>query len=193
MSAHRLTTAATALPISVADAKDQSRILSDAEGTYVRKLIERATKRCENICKRAFITQTWTLTMDGFDDCTYVTNGMIYVPRPPLISVTSIAYLDTNGDSQTWASTQYRVDATSEPGRIETAYGVVYPTTRGVIGDVTIVHTAGYGASSSSVPEDLQHAIVVLAAHFFETREGERDMPQAVYDLLEPFIMEQYA
>ncbi len=193
MSAHRLTTAATALAISVADVKDQSRILHDVEDVQVRKLVGRATRACENITKRAFITQTWTLTLDGFGDKTYVQCGMIYVPRPPLLSVSAIAYLDSGGDSQTWDSSYYRVDTTSEPGRIEPAYGQTFPSTRGVLGDVTITHTAGYGASSTPVPDDLQHAIVVLAAYFFEHREGEVDIPQAVYDLLDPFVMEQYA
>ncbi len=181
------------LPVEVQDAQDQVRVLHDQEATYLQRLLRRATRHCENITRRAFITQTWVLTLDGWDDPRYATCRVIYVPRPPLISVTSIAYLDSNGDSQTLSSANYRVDTQSQPGRIEEAYSATWPTTRGVIGDVTITHTAGYGASGASVPDDIQHAVLIMAAAMHEHREGEFETPRAVLDLLDPYVMETYA
>lgn len=196
--AHRLTTAPTTTVVSASDAMQHCRIVDTEDTTYLDSLIARATRHCENICKRAFITQTWTLTMDSWSDCKYVTDGIIYVPRAPLIAVSSITYLDTNGTSQTLAADQYRVDAASQPGRIEQAYGVSWPTTRGVIGDVTIVHTCGYGAAAS-VPDDIKHAVLLLVGHWYENREAvlvgsiSKELEFAVTSLLDPYIMEAYA
>lgn len=201
--AHRLTTGPTTAVLSAEDAMAHCRIDEKAEGVYLDSLIARATRHCENICKRAFITQTWTLTMDGWCDCRYVTDGIIYVPRPPLISLSGsglgITYLDSDGASQTLAADQYRVDAQSQPGRIERAYGVSWPTTRGVIGDVTIVHTCGYGAAAS-VPEDIKHAILLLVEHWYDPGRGavlvgsiSKEIEFGVMSLLDPYIMEAYA
>lgn len=188
---HRLTTPPTTPLLTADEAKAQCRFDEDAEDTHFVSLIARATRHCEEICKRAFITQTWTLTMDWWQDRRYWSCGAIYVPRPSLIAVTSISYVDDNGTTQTLASDQYRVDAASQPGRIEPAYGVTWPTTRRVIGAVTIVHTAGYGAASA-VPEDIKHAVVMMAAVMHRHRE-DYETPRAVMDLLGPYMMEVYA
>lgn len=199
MSAHRLTTYATIPVLTAGEIRHYRRIDDGVDDSELDTLITRSTRWCENYCQRAFITQTWTLTLDGFGDCTYMNNGMIYVPRPPLIGVSSIAYLDTAGTSQTWSSSLYRVDATSEPGRIEPAYGQTYPTTRGVTGDVTITHTCGYGAAASAVPGDIKQAIVLLVGHWYENREAvlvgtiSKQVEFSVESLLEPYVYKNYA
>lgn len=204
--AHRLTAAAGSALMTAANAREQCRIDGSAEDTYLDKLIARATRHCEQICKRAFITQVWTLTMDGWCDRRYVTGGLIYVPRPPLISLSGtvlsttlgITYLASDGTSTTLATDQYRVDATNIPGRIEPAYGVSWPATRGVVGDVSIVHSAGYGAASA-VPTDIVHAVAMLVSHWFEHREASivgtisKEIEFAITSLLDPYLMESYA
>lgn len=195
---HRLTTPPATALLTADEAKAQCRIDDDAEDTYIGSLIARATKHCEEICKRAFITQTWTLTMDGWHDRRYWSCGMIYVPRPPLIAVTSASYVDDNGTTQTLAADQYRVDASSQPGRIEPAYNVTWPTLRSVVASVTIVHTAGYGAASA-VPEDIKHAVLMLVAHWHRNREAvltgtiSKEVEFALSSLLGPYMMEVYA
>lgn len=205
--AHRLTTAPQVPILTADDAREQCRIDDSAEDTYLQKLIARATRHCEDICKRAFVTQVWTLTMDGWCDCRYVTDGIIYVPRPPLLAVSGtvlgatlgITYLDSNGSSQTLSASDYRVDATSEPGRIEPAYGVTWPTLRDAIGNVSIVHSCGYGSTSASVPEAIHHAIAMLVAHWAINREASligtisKSLEHAIEDLLDPYVMEVYA
>lgn len=199
--AHRLTTAPQVQILTADDAREQCRITDDIEDTYLEKLIKRATAYCENRCKRAFITQVWTLTLNGFDDCRYVTDGIIEVPRPPLLAVDGtvlgttlgITYLDTDGVSTALATDQYRVDTQSQPGRIESAFEVLWPFTRRVIGDVSIVHSAGYGTTAESVPAEIHHAIAIGVASLRLNREEFTEAAkQAMDDLLDPYIMAVY-
>ncbi len=114
--------------------------------------------------------------------------------RSPLSSVTSIGYVDSNGDSQTFSSDDYDVDTTSEPGRIALAYGEVWPTTRSDINAITLTYVAGYGATAASVPEGIKTAIKQLVCHWYDHRETvtisnvvPREIPLAVNALLWPY------
>ena len=195
--AHRRTSEPAVRPVIWEQLKSQCRITDDQEQIYGEQLLDAATQWVEEYTQRALITQTWALTMDGFYDCSYVTEDVIYVPRPPLLAVSTIVYLDANGTSTTLASTQYRVATASHPGRIEQAYGTLWPTTRGVIGDVVITHTAGYGAAASSVPVAIKQAIMLLAAYWFVQREAVGSMNSevefSVSSLLSRYTMEMYA
>jgi hypothetical protein len=42
---------------------------------------------------------------------------------PPVIDVTSVTYTDADGSSTVLASTDYTLDARSEPARLVPAYG----------------------------------------------------------------------
>ena len=190
--AHRLITPASFDPVSLEELKQQCRVDHDDEDTLIARLGAVATRHVEARTRRALLTQTWRLTLDAFPCDT------IYIPRPPLIAVSSITYLDGAGDSQTLATADYRVDASRHPGRITPAYGEYWPTTLCTTNAVTITHTAGYGAAGD-VPEDLRHAILLLAAHWHANREtvvvGTISGPLAfTLDVLcEPYEVEGYA
>jgi uncharacterized phiE125 gp8 family phage protein len=190
--AHRLVTGPTVEPLTAAELKDQSRISHGEEDVLLERLIAAARSHVEKITRRALITQTWQLTLDRFP-C----HAVIYVPRPPLIAVSSITYLDEDGTEQTVDSDDYRVDDQSQPGRIEPAYGESWPTTRDTINAVEVTHTAGYGATAADVPEDLRHAIALLAGHYYEHREAAlagnlTEIPSGVDALCDSYILEAY-
>ena len=111
--------------------------------------LQAAREYGETFTHRAFITQTWDLKLDGFP----CSDEAIRLPKAPLISVTSVTYLDSNGDSQTWSASLYTVDAPTGPkaerGRIVPNYGQYFPTTRDVVNAVTVRFVAGYGAASA--------------------------------------------
>lgn len=155
---------------------------ADAEGDLLSALIEAARRYAETFTRRQFVTATLKLVLDKFP-------STIYVPRPPLASVTSIAYLDTDGASQTLDAAEYEADIRSEPGRIVEAYGCSWPSTQSIINAVTVTYQAGYG-EASAVPESIKVAIKMLAAHWYEHREAVTDgrppveVPMAVESLL---------
>ena len=156
---HRLTTPATALAVSVADAKAYSGVSVNDDDTLIEQIIREATQVIENRYGLAVMSQTWQLTLNGgWTDPDYWRDGAIHIPRPPFGTITSVAYLDADGVSQTLASTEYRLNSAPLIATIEVAKNKTWPTTYGVSADVTITHTAGV-SSASDVPYVVQAAI----------------------------------
>jgi uncharacterized phiE125 gp8 family phage protein len=81
-----------------------------------------------------------------------------------------IKYLDTNGAEQTLSSSIYRVDASTEPGRITVAYLQSWPDIRYVTNTITVTYNAGYG-TAAAVPDEIKAAIKHIVGHFYEHRE----------------------
>jgi hypothetical protein len=77
-------------------------------------------------------------------------DGFFRIFNPPLISIDSVEYLDTNGHSQTLPPTAYAVTP-GFPGRIAPAYGQLWPLSLPQIGAVTIKYTCGYGSTTTTV------------------------------------------
>ena len=161
-----LVTAPAVEPVTVADAKVQCRIDHGVEDPFLQdNLIVGARQWAEAFTGRAFITQTWELKLPYFLD-------VIELPRPPLVSVTSIKYLDTSNTLQPWAEANYIVTgiASEARGRIEPAYGISYPSTLLVPDAVRIIYVAGYGAAAA-VPQGIKDAILYHVAESYTNRE----------------------
>lgn len=169
-----INTAPTAEPVTRDEVKLHSRISHTDEDSWIDSRIKSARLYVEAYTKRQLVTATWELRLDGFPPSDVTP---IRVPLPPLSSVSSIAYLDTNGDSQTWSSSEYQTDAKSEPGRIMPAEGYSYPSTQAdTFNTVTVTFVAGYGAASA-VPDRFKTAILMLVDHWYEHRAAVSDRP----------------
>ena len=107
-----------------------------------------AREYAETFTHRGFITQTWDLKLGGFP-C----DDVIWLPKAPLVSVTSVTYVDPAGATQTWSSALYTVDAPAGPkaraGCLVPNYGQAFPSTRDVVNAVTVRFVAGYGAAAA--------------------------------------------
>jgi len=142
-------------PITTDEAKTHLRQASSDDDTFIGELITAAREHIESLANRSLITQTWVLKLDAFPGAV----NAIYPPRPPLQSVTSIAYTDSAGDAQTLAASLYAVSTDGWMPRIVPVYGETWPVTEGNINDVTVTYVAGYGATAADVPEALKSAI----------------------------------
>lgn len=160
-----VSTAATTLPVTLQEVKLHCRIDGSTEDTILWDLLKAATNIVQQRADRTLVTQTWKLTIDGFPS-----NNEILLPRPPVVSVSSLKYYDSGGTQQTWSSSNYTVDTLNTPAKIVPAYSVVWPTTRDIINAVEVIYVAGYG-NPPSVPAELKAAIRMLVAHWYETRE----------------------
>lgn len=172
MGTWNVTTDNATSPVSVSEMNDHHRLSNTtaAQDSVMSGFIETATKESEDYCGRTFMTDTIELVLDGFFDADYVRGGCILLPRPPIVSVSSIQYLDENGASQTWDASNYQLDTKSEPGRIMPKDGQSFPSTQAnTLNSVTITYQAGYGAAVD-VPERIKTAIKHYAAHLFESR-----------------------
>jgi len=178
----RVATGPSVEPVTVADLRDW--LHSDASETTDRltAMIAAARELVEMRRHCCLITQTWTLTMDCFPD------WEIELRRCPVAAVTSVAYLDNDGASQTLSSSLYRLSTGSYPGILTPAYGQVWPTTRDVSDAVTVTFTAGYGGTAASVPEMAKTAIKMVAGEWFETganvMAGSHFVPPNGFDTL---------
>ncbi len=150
-------------PVTLVELKAQMKLDHTADDTRLAEMvIPTARQLAEAHTGRAFITQTWVLTLRGF--------GMepIVIPKPPLVSITSVHYVDAHGATQTWTAgtTGYQLDhPTGQFARFATlqpAYGVRWPRTRDVPGAVTITVVAGYGAAAN-VPVGIKDAVLLWA------------------------------
>ena len=122
---------------------------------------------------RALCTQTWDWKLDAFPVATNQNpDGALIVPLPPLQSVTSITYVDTDGDSTTWSSSEYQVDTTSQPARIIPAYGYSYPSTRTQLNAVTVRIVVGYG-DETTVPEAIKQWMRHRVHALYDNRNSE--------------------
>jgi uncharacterized phiE125 gp8 family phage protein len=155
----------TTEPITLEEAKAQLNVTCDADDDYIETLITVARTYAEQFQNRSYITQTLELRMDCFPAY------LIELPRPPSISLTSIKYIDTNGDVQTLDSSKYTTDFNSYVARLVPAFNEVWPTTRRVIDAVTIEYQAGYGAASD-VPETIKQAIRLMIGEWYLYREA---------------------
>lgn len=157
-------TAPATEPVTLTELQTHLRVTVNEESELITSLGKAARETVERLTGRSLITQTLRLTLDEFPD------WEIRLPRPPLVSVTSITYVDAAGTTQTLSASLYRVDTYSEPGRIEPAYGEVWPSAREVAGAVNVLYVAGYGAAAA-VPYNLKLAIKLLVGHWFANRE----------------------
>jgi uncharacterized phiE125 gp8 family phage protein len=180
-------TAPTTEPVSTANAKIYARIDGSDDDTLVDVLIGAAREKIEQITRRALLTQTWDMYLDAFPW------GDIIVPKPPLQSVTSITYTDTDGATQTWSSSEYTVDTDSEPARIVTAFGEDYPDTRDVIKAVKVTFKAGYGDAATAVPDAIITAVKMLVMTWYDHRDtviegtSAQEVPNTVDALLSSY------
>ena len=173
-----LVTAPPAEPVTTAEAKSHLRVDDSDSDTLIGTLVTAARQHIDardGILGRALVEQTWDMKLDEFP----APGSGIMVPMPPLISVSSITYTDTNGDSQTLAASEYQVVGAGGYGRgeIVEAHSKSWPSTRDVPEAVTVRFTCGYESSASpkdydaAVPQVIKQAMLLMVADMYENRE----------------------
>jgi uncharacterized phiE125 gp8 family phage protein len=179
-----LVTPPTVEPVTLTQFKQHARIDRDDEDAVINGYLTAARRHVEAILRRQLLSATWRLTLDAFP-C-----GPIYLPRPPLVSVTSVKYVDSDGVTQTLATGDYQVDTYREPAQVVAAYGTAWPVARYQPNAVEVIYVAGYGTLPTDVPQPIRQAIQLLASHWYENREPvltgtiATPLPMAVASLL---------
>jgi uncharacterized phiE125 gp8 family phage protein len=172
------------LAVALADAKKQCEVADSdtSHDNHITRLIRAATSDVERHTRRALVTQTWRLSLREFPLYSHVNKSRVYLPRPPLQSITSIQYVDDNGTTQTLNSSLYQVTADSKPGYVEPAFGESWPTLRPeTVEAISITYLAGYGNAAANVPAEFQNVIFELVAFRFMNRgDVQQDIPKHI-------------
>jgi uncharacterized phiE125 gp8 family phage protein len=148
------------LPVTLAEAKAQCRLLEDDEDDLIDGLIAAATAMVEDYLGRSLVQQTWQLTLDGFAD-------RIILPRGPVTSVSSLTCLDAAGAAQNVAGANWLFDNSGDPQAIVRQPSGSWPVPGAFANPIVITYVAGYAA----VPASIKHAILMLVANWFTNRE----------------------
>ena len=180
-------------PLTAAELKTHLRYPKSDEDDLITGLIAAARKRYEIETRRVLIDTGYTWTLDSFPgerhntswsqgpqsfrgsdngDGFWGAQGMVRLPRGPLINLTRIIYTDTNGVDQTLSTSVYEVGADGDmPARLAVRHAETWPDTRDEIDSVQIKFTAGHGTAASEVPDIDKAAIRLIVGNWWSNRE----------------------
>ena len=167
-------------PVTLAEAKFRIRVDHDELDDLISELITSAREAAETFTNRTFVDTTFVYKINVFPHDGLV-DSHILLPRSPVDSVTSVTYLDTNGNSQTLATSVYEVDTSSLPGRVRLKFDQSWPNTQLHPEVVTITFIAGYG-DDTAVPKAIKVAVKMLVSDLYEHPEWRLDASPAVHD-----------
>lgn len=198
MRQHVLTSVEPAAePVTLIETKGFLRVDGSDDDQLISGLIASARQAAESFTRRAFITQTLKLQLDAFPtkplgwwdgvrEGSIITEQVatLELPRPPLVSVTSVTYFDVDDTQQEFAASNYFVDTDNEPGRLILKAGKTWPSTRSTAA-VIVTYKAGYGADATKVPRPIRDAILHHVAYLYDHRGT--DMAPAAQSLLAPY------
>ena len=166
-TAIRVITAPAAEPVTSTECKLDARVSGSTEDSLFTSWIAAARAEIEAAARRALINRTLELTLDGFP-----ADGVIYLPFPPLVSVTSIKYTTDAGVEHTITGSDYVVITENDPGLVIAASTASWPSDLRKRAAVRIRYVAGYGAAASDVPDGYKVDIRGLVKLYYDYRSG---------------------
>ena len=184
----KLVTAATEEPVTTAEAKTHLAVDDSYYDSFIGDLITAARSQIEDLTNLQMVTATHDLYLDRFP----AGREPLNIPKGHLQSVTSITYVDTAGDSQTLAGSDYSVITSRSVGFVEPVYEKTWPIARKQSDAVTVRFVAGYGAAAD-VPQGLKQAILLLVGSMFENREGTQAGPAGIVPVAVKSLVNQFS
>lgn len=183
----KVVTPASGLPLSVDQVKSQSRIVYTDAGQD--DLLSLYIQTAVNYIQKRTARQLMSATYKYVEDCFPYGQDYLWLPVTPVVSVTSVEYVNEAGTLATWDSSAWTSDLISEPSRIQPVYGGSWPVALNTLNAVQVTFVAGYG-NAAAVPAELKQVIAMLVAHYYENREATTDVelldvPHAVKDILD--------
>lgn len=180
-------------PVSLAFAKQHCRVDTDADDLYIQSLISVARQYVEDVLDITICSTVWEVKYDLFPV------WAIVLPRLPMLDrAVTVTYRSGDGTySQLSSATDFQVDASVLPGRIYPQWARSWPATRGDENSVTVRYSAGYGDDGQSAPPIVKHLILLLTAHWYDTRQpavtgAPQSVPQTFDTLLAAASMGVY-
>jgi len=170
-------------PITADNVKDFSRIDIDAEDTLIESFIVAVRQAAETFLGRSLMRQT----IDHYFDY-WKKDGIIELPRPPLVSVTSIIAINEDATEETISSSNYYVIPEAIPGRVVLKDGLSGLTiSPRVSAGYKVTYKAGYGYTSADIPYSIRQGLIQWVAYVYETRNFQPEPPPEALGFLSFF------
>jgi uncharacterized phiE125 gp8 family phage protein len=161
MRAPVLVTPPAALPVSLADMKLHLRVDGTAEDASITSMIHAARSHLDGwtgVLGRALDAQTWRQDFDGFA-------GALYLPLHPVISISSVTYVDAEGATQAVDPAVYTILRNGLGAYAVPRDGQLWPQASGL---VSVTYIAGDGA-----PDAVKAAIKLIVGDLYANREAQ--------------------
>jgi len=166
-------------PVTVSEAKRTLR-LNQTDTTFddqVKRHIEAATEQVEADTDRCLINQSFALYLNSFPGGSQLP---IEFAQKPIDSVTSIEYLDTDGNKQTYPPEKYELDQARR--QVYLLSGNSWPSTLQQQNAITVTFVCGYGTSSEAVPRLIKEAVLMQVGKWFYNPTMDSDKHDEQYD-----------
>ena len=159
----QLVTAPVLEPITLLETKRHLRVTHTEDDVQIHGLVRAARRWAANYQGRSYVNTTWDWFLDDFPGV-----RRIQTPMPPLSSVTSVKYQDTDDATQTFSAGDYQViTRTDAHGFIDLDFDANWPTVYDKADAVVIRFVAGYGSEPHSVPHQFRQAMLMhVEAHY---------------------------
>lgn len=149
-------------PVLPEEFKEDGRINYTDHDPALQHIITEARQWAEgNELQRALITQTVTEKFREF-------KGDLELRWSPVQSITTVAYVDTDGTTQTLADTVYELGEHLGIAVCRLKFSQTWPTTRDQKDAVTITYVAGYGDDRHDVPLQIRQAMKLYAVYRYD-------------------------
>lgn len=167
-------------PVTVDEAKEHIQGLEEITlyDVYIESLITACREIAENYIWGCIVESTFKLRLKNFP-------ASIKIPKPPLVSITSITYTDLNNVIQTLDESKYEVINWSEPGKIVFNQA---PSTNNKEGNITIEYVAGY----ETVPASIKQAIMMMIRTLYDNREDENNRNITELPITSKYLLKPY-
>lgn len=145
-----IVSAPASTPVTVAQAKDELRIDTSDHDTRVGRYVGAATAYVQAMTGLRLVTQTIDIKCDDWCD-------LAAIPVGPVQSITSVTYVDTNGDTQTVSTSVYEARLAGLTPHLVLKFQQWWPIAQ-FGSQITVRAVVGY----TTVPEDVTSALLVL-------------------------------
>lgn len=163
---YAIITGPTAEPVTLTEAKRWLQLDEiGGDDSLIAGLVAAARQNVEAETGLFLMTQTIEQYFDWWPDYRFIDLAF-----GPVQSVTSLSYLDAEGDSQTFDSANYTTDLTSRPARIVLNPSANWPSLGFYPNSINIRYVVGY-ASAATVPDTLKTAINLQCRMLYDNRE----------------------
>ena len=178
MSGAKVITAATGLPVTLMEVKNDLGIYHTERDDVLQTMTEAAVAFSEKFTGQIFRYPPETVEQ-AFAD--FTNTDLNY---GPVSGVTQVTYFNSSNEETTLPTGNYTVINHGMPGRVEYDGMISVPAIYGRRDAVRVRYTAGY-ATANDVPADVRTAIILTVRHLYESAGNQvKQMPTTAEWLL---------